>query len=204
MTTGVYKRIIGVNFFPDIQTGVKFLKGHKINLGKKNVLGKHWKAKPFTEEHKLKLSISHKGKKFTLKHRQKIGLSNLGHKVSYETRKKISERQIARVKNGTHIWYKGGITPLRNKIYNSIFWKQWRKLVFTRDNWTCQECGEKGKYLEPHHIKSFSKIIEENNITKLKQAKFCIELWDINNGITLCKKCHNKTKLGIKTLCQEK
>ena len=36
-------------------------------------------------------------------------------------------------------------------------------------------------------------------IDKFEAALLYIPLWDINNGKTLCRKCHDKTKLGIKT-----
>jgi len=36
-------------------------------------------------------------------------------------------------------------------------YKEWRKAVFERDNYTCQECGSK-KDLHPHHIKHFAKF----------------------------------------------
>lgn len=36
-------------------------------------------------------------------------------------------------------------------------------------------------------------IIRENNIMTLTDAVKCEELWNINNGITLCKECHKKT-----------
>ncbi len=39
-----------------------FQLGHKINLGKKNVFGHHWKL---SEETKKKMSQSRKGRKFT-------------------------------------------------------------------------------------------------------------------------------------------
>ena len=44
-----------------------------------------------------------------------------------------------------------------------------------------------------HHIKTRSSIVKKFNIKTIKQALKCSELWDINNGITLCKKCHSKT-----------
>jgi len=67
----------------------------------------------------------------------------------------------------------------------------WRMAVFERDNYTCQDCGKRG-YLEAHHKKPFIQIIEGNNIKTLKEGIFCDELWDLDNGITLCKKCHKK------------
>lgn len=50
----------------------------------------------------------------------------------------------------------------------------------------------KGGNLNAHHWKEFAKIIEENNITTLEEAIDCEELWNINNGITLCKECHKE------------
>ena len=40
----------------------------------------------------------------------------------------------------------------------------------------------------------FSDIIIENNIKTLEDALQCKQLGDINNGITLCKKCHELTE----------
>jgi hypothetical protein len=44
--------------------------------------------------------------------------------------------------------------------------------------------------LEVHHAKSFNDICKENNITTLKQALACKEIWSLNNGISLCYGCH--------------
>lgn len=79
--------------------------------------------------------------------------------------------------------WKGGITSLQEQIRHSIKYDIWRLGVFIRDNFTCQKCRIKKVYIEVHHIKPFHQIIKENNYK---------ELWDINNGITLCKKCHIK------------
>lgn len=62
----------------------------------------------------------------------------------------------------------------------------WRVAVFKRDNYTCQKCKVRGGYLEAHHIKPFAHFPELR--------------FDLNNGITLCRKCHTKTKVGFKKL----
>jgi 5-methylcytosine-specific restriction endonuclease McrA len=84
-------------------------------------------------------------------------------------------------------------TLLYRQIRNVIEYRQWRSDVFTRDNFTCQSCGSVGGRLQAHHIKSFSKIISDNKIENLKQGLDCQELWNINNGVTLCIQCHSLT-----------
>jgi len=86
-----------------------------------------------------------------------------------------------------------GIIKLHKLIRGMPEYKEWRLQVFGRDNFTCQECGIRGVYLEPHHIKAFSNIIKEYNMTTINDARINTELWNINNGITLCKECHSKT-----------
>lgn len=74
--------------------------------------------------------------------------------------------------------WKGGTSSLEKRIKGSSEWKNWRIQIFTRDNFTCQECGS-NKKLHPHHIKPFSVFIELR--------------FDVDNGKTLCKECHKKT-----------
>ena len=77
------------------------------------------------------------------------------------------------------------------RIRNCFKYRQWRSDVFTRDDFTCQKCGDnKSGNLNAHHIKLFSTILDEYKIKTLEQALDCEELWNINNGQTLCKKCH--------------
>ena len=55
----------------------------------------------------------------------------------------------------------------------------------------------KGLRLEVHHAKSFNDICKENNITSIKQALTCKEIWSLDNGISLCYSCHkNLEKLS--------
>ena len=71
--------------------------------------------------------------------------------------------------------WKGGISPLQQKDRKRIEYKLWRQAVFARDNWTCHECGKRGG-IHAHHVKPFSTYPE---------LRFAID-----NGITLCYKCH--------------
>lgn len=93
-------------------------------------------------------------------------------------------------------------TGFRNKLTRSIRvmgkYLKWRADVLKRDNYHCQECGNK-EQLEAHHIIAFSKIIKEYNLVTLDEARECDVLWDTGNGITYCKKCHikNDPNIGI-------
>ena len=63
-------------------------------------------------------------------------------------------------------------------IRNSGDYSEWRTAVFERDDYTCQICGQHGGKLNAHHIERFA----DNPDKRL----------DIDNGITLCEKCHKK------------
>lgn len=118
------------------------------------------------------------------------------HHLNNDIKKKISDS----LKGEKHPNWKGGITPLNKKLRNEEKYKQWRSQVFERDNWTCVWCGKKGN-LEADHIKPLSLLLKQNNIKIIEEAIQCKELWDINNGRTLCKDCHKETKTyGFKCL----
>jgi predicted restriction endonuclease len=106
----------------------------------------------------------------------------MGLPKGYPGRKQTKEEIEARRKrwsgSGNPRW-KGGVTKKEKAIRNSIHFRLWRESVFARDNWTCQECGERGIYLEAHHIKAFAKFPE---------FRFAID-----NGLTLCRECHSLT-----------
>lgn len=101
--------------------------------------------------------------------------------------------------NNNPAW-RGGLTKLEKRIRECEKYEKWRKQIFERDDYTCQNCRKKGGRLHAHHIKAFVKLLKENNISTLKEALNCEELWDIDNGKTLCKRCHILTESYAKKL----
>jgi len=124
------------------------------------------------------------GKEFEMKRPQ-------GLKAKYCSRKctGIAKKELIG-KKGSNWKGNKAISPLYKRIKLLSKYKQWRKAVFERDNYTCVICHKVGGILNPRHIKHFSVILKENNLRTIEQAINCKELWDINNGITLCKDCH--------------
>jgi hypothetical protein len=130
---------------------------------------------------------------------------------SIETRKKISKNNPWKGKRGKNTPAWKGTSSLYILIRESNKYKNWRNKVFKRDNYTCKECLKRGNYLEAHHNKiPFSKLLKNflnkyNQFNPIKDKEFLVVLavkwkpfWYLNNGITLCRKCHNKTKKGVK------
>jgi len=192
---------------------LKIIKKKNSNKKASKSLKKWWKENKDSDivrKRNKKISKKRKGKKLPNNHPFKRG----GFSGKYHTekaRKKIGENSYTKGKPNkwgehtekakkkigfankgekSHLW-KGGITPLNIKIRELREYKNWRKKVFEIYNYTCQNCGKKGRGLNAHHIKPFYKIRDENKIKTVKQAIKCKELWNINNGIILCETCHN-------------
>ena len=66
----------------------------------------------------------------------------------------------------------------RNK-HGNAFDRDWRTLVFERDNYTCQHCQRRGGRLQADHIKPYKEFPELRH--------------ELSNGRTLCVPCHQKT-----------
>lgn len=69
---------------------------------------------------------------------------------------------------------------IKYKRYIHTTWtkryKKWRLSVFKRDEYMCQECDQKGGYLQAHHLLDWANHKNERYLVK--------------NGVCLCKKCH--------------
>lgn len=121
---------------------------------------------------------------------KKISEAKMGHIVSKETREKLSKslcgctawnkgKKHPKISGAKNCNWKGGVTPEYEQIRKSIETKLWRKSVFGRDNFTCQMCNSDiGGKLHSHHIFNFSDYVGKR--------------FDVTNGITLCKDCHDK------------
>lgn len=165
-----------------------------------------------SEETKKKISISAMGNKrcvgriMSAETRKKIGEANApklkGRIYSLEHRRRISE--------GRRKWWaahpevkilfsenrkgdkgqnwQGGKTSAALMDRRGIKYREWRSAVFTRDNFSCVECGMAGGWnkelgkrivLNADHIKLYSQYPELR--------------YEIDNGRTLCLDCHRKT-----------
>jgi len=175
---------------------LSFRKGKKDIYSKETLkkMSEAHKGKIISEETKKKLSLLNSGKNNpnwgkprSKESRKKISEANLGKKISLKTRIKISNSN----KGKKSRFWKGGITPLNEKIRRGIEYRLWREAIFARDNWTCQKYGIKGGRLHSHHVQNFAKYPE---------LRFAID-----NGITLSKKAHEEfhKKYGRKNNTKE-
>lgn len=88
-------------------------------------------------------------------------------------------------KGAANVNWKGGITPINEKIRKSVEYKLWWNACVERDDYTCKLCGKRGGTIHVDHIKPFSLFPE---------LRFAID-----NGRTLCVPCHRSTDTyGVK------
>ena len=123
--------------------------------------------------------------RMTDKVKRKITESMNGGTRTEATKQKMSDAQKRRPKTTwnrgeKHHSWKGGLSPWRNALSQTPAYKNWRTTVFKRDDYTCQMCNEHGGRLQAHHIRP------------VRHHKNDLLIFDINNGITLCKECHRE------------
>lgn len=122
------------------------------------------------------------GKERTIYFKQYRNLCHDCRMKSKETRNKCSESSWLKGKTETNSpFWKPNLTDRERKRRISGMSK-WRKEVKERDKYTCQLCGYVGEPNDgttcAHHINNFSENKDQRT--------------SIDNGITLCKECHNK------------
>ena len=103
---------------------------------------------------------------------KKYGFKN--HMQSPEGRAKLKGVTLGE----KHPNWKGGVSKKNTLLRQTTDYRNWRKSIFDKNNYTCQRCKVRGGKLNAHHIVNFS----DNE--KLR--------YSIENGITLCEPCHMK------------
>jgi hypothetical protein len=121
------------------------------------------------------------------KQSQKDKMSIIMSEWCEKNKEAIAERG-KKIRGDKHYNWKNNITSLNQSIRRLNENRKWMDNVKNRDK-KCVNCNTNNE-LESHHIMEVATIIKKHNILNLKDAMNCKELWDINNGITLCSKCH--------------
>jgi len=108
--------------------------------------------------------------------------SHRGYKHTLETRIQISQNRKGKTAKEKNPAWRGGLSSKnkseRNRLMDTFEYKEWRKKVFEKDNYTCQSCGQKGGKLNADHIKPWALYPELR--------------FNIFNGRVLCEDCHKK------------
>jgi hypothetical protein len=120
-----------------------------------------------------------RGKLLSEKHKERIQKNHSHYwRGKKQTKEHIKKATGWCVGKNCPFWRGGKMKdyPELVRIRKSIEYRLWRKSVFKRDNFICQKCELSGGYLIAHHINNFADFPE------LRLA--------IDNGVTLCKKCH--------------
>lgn len=93
--------------------------------------------------------------------------------------KEKGQKEADKRKQSNQMHWEGHIrNGCRDKHNPESLYKTWRKQVFERDDYICQECKVVGSKLHAHHIKEW--------------ATFPDLRYVLDNGQTLCVKCHSE------------
>jgi len=111
----------------------------------------------------------------------------------YKVKRKQSESLKGRLVGNKNPNWKGGITKYDEYTKNIKGFKYrmraWSGKILERDDFSCKMCGGDEK-LEAHHI---IPVRELNPV----------DLFNINNGITICRRCHMKIHLREKEYAEQ-
>lgn len=116
--------------------------------------------------------------------RQKTSASNLAYWAVHP--KQLAERG-AKIRGANHYRWNGGASKLNSAVRRMTEHRKWMDAVKARDG-ACL-CGST-QDLESHHVTPLAELIERHSITSTDDARNCAELWNISNGVTLCRRCH--------------
>lgn len=142
-----------------------FQRGNQLWRNVKNRQSPRFAGKQHSEESKRKLSETWKQRGHPR------GMLNQKHSAETKFLMSLSRRGKSNAN------WKGGLTTIIKGIRRSPEYYQWRKAVLERDNHICRDCQTR-ENLDAHHIQSIVEYPEG--------------IFDVDNGLTLCKDCHDK------------
>lgn len=144
----------------------RHVKVRKVLKGRESTFRGH----KHSDEAKRKMSLARKGKPSPRRGVPRTPKDRI--KISIGTREKTPRGEECHS-------YKDGKAAERRGQRFSMQYKRWRFDVYSRDNFTCQRCGDaRGGNLHAHHIKPFADYPELR--------------FDVSNGVTLCEECHKR------------
>ena len=145
---------------------------------------KSW-GRPLPDWWRKKLSDAHQARKARLGYinspaaRAKLSASKRGVPRSLALREKM--------RGANSIFWRGGVAKSNRLLRERAEYKEWRKAVFERDDYTCQHCGQRGGKLNADHTIPFALLPEK------PEPSYGFHRYDVGLGQTLCEKCHRKT-----------
>ena len=90
---------------------------------------------------------------------------------------KVGKDNAHKISGDLCYMYKPELTYEERFLRRNLFeLRKWRKEVFSRDNYTCKICGERGARLNAHHLYSWFDYPDMR--------------FNLENGVTLCRKHH--------------
>lgn len=125
------------------------------------------------------------------KHKEESKIkSSLSHREYWAQHPEELKYRGEKTRGELHYRWKGGASRLNIAIRQMTEHRRWMDSVKERDK-KCLRCGST-EDLESHHKIELASILQKFNISSVDDARECQELWDIENGETLCKTCHYK------------
>jgi len=118
-----------------------------------------------------------------MKGHKKVGGFGKGDRHTEQAKEKVRLFALTRGGEKAGNW-RGGVTEINTLVRCSRQSREWRKTVFERDNYTCQDCGA-------HNGNGTAIVL---NVDHIKPFAYFPELrFELSNGRTLCRECHKLT-----------